>query len=60
MQELPRSTDARDQAAGRGRYEDPHLGAGRAQIHDVDRWWHSGRVEYIPKGECAYIFYFLR
>ena len=53
MQELPGPADARDQAIGCGRHEDPYFCAGRAEIHDLDRWWNPGWFEHVPQGMTA-------
>lgn len=50
MQELPRPANARDQEIGRRGHEDPHLCAGRTEIHHLDRRWYPRRAQHIPKG----------
>lgn len=56
MQELPGPTDARDQAIGCGRHEDPYLCASRTEIYDLDRWRNPGWFEHVPQGKPAVTF----
>lgn len=51
MQELSRSTDARDQAIGRGGHEDSDLCTGRTEVHHMDWWWYPCWIEYFQKGK---------
>jgi hypothetical protein len=46
-----------EEASGEGR-EDQDLRPSRAQVLDVDRWFHLSRVEHVQEGVFVYLFSF--
>lgn len=50
VQEFPGPVDARDQASGRGGYENPNLCSRGTEVHDMDRRWYSCWLEHLPEG----------